>query len=167
MSRWLAMLALAALPALAWAADTVPLAQGGVPRSYQVHLPPQQAGDAALPLLIALHGTSMRAGDMFEYTDLPQVADRAGFVLVSPAALGAAFNDLAASVSGTAGAAGPILAGIIAIVGHGLNLVLGIAGGIVHGLRLNFIEFFNWAVWSEGRPFRAFARTESEPWRTS
>ncbi len=83
------------------------------------------------------------------------------------ASLGAAFNDLAASVSGTAGAAGPILAGIIAIVGHGLNLVLGVAGGIVHGLRLNFIEFFNWAVWSEGRPFRAFARTESEPWRTS
>lgn len=93
MKRLLAAVALAALPALAAAVDTVTLMHGGVPRSYLVHLPPQHAGGAALPLLIALHGTSMRAGDMFDHTDLPRVADRAGFVLVSPAALGQAFND--------------------------------------------------------------------------
>ena len=93
MRHLLAALALAALPVPAPAADTVTLVHGGVPRSYLVHLPPQHAGGAALPLLIALHGTSMRPQDMFDHTDLPQVADRAGFVLISPTALGQAFND--------------------------------------------------------------------------
>lgn len=93
MKRRLAAVALAALPLLAAAADTVTLVHGGMPRSYLVHLPPQQAGGAALPLLIALHGTSMRPQDMFDHTDLPRVADRAGFVLVSPASQGQAFND--------------------------------------------------------------------------
>jgi polyhydroxybutyrate depolymerase len=56
-----------------------------------VHRPP--TGGAAAPLLIALHGTSMRAADMLAYTDLPQLADRHGFVLASPQSLGIAFND--------------------------------------------------------------------------
>ncbi len=91
--RLLAAMALAALHAIAPAAETVTLVHGGEQRSYLVQLPPQHAGGAALPLLIVLHGTSMRAQQMFDYTDLPRVANRAGFVLASPAALGIAFND--------------------------------------------------------------------------
>jgi len=83
------------------------------------------------------------------------------------ASLAAAFNDLAADLAGGAGAAGPVIAGLVLVVGHGLNLTLGVAGGVVHGLRLNFIEFFNWSVWEEGHPFRAFAKTEGTPWRSS
>jgi V/A-type H+-transporting ATPase subunit I len=30
--------------------------------------------------------------------------------------------------------------------------------GVVHGLRLNFIEFYNWGLSEEGYPFRAFAK---------
>ena len=29
---------------------------------------------------------------------------------------------------------------------------------VVHGLRLNLIEFFNWSVTGEGYPFRAFRK---------
>jgi len=91
--RLLAAMALVALHVGALAAETVTLVHGGEQRSYRVQLPPQQADGTALPLLIVLHGTTMRAQQMFDHTDLPQVAKRAGFVLASPSALGSAFND--------------------------------------------------------------------------
>jgi len=75
------------------AAESVTLHHQGSARSYLVHRPPSHASGAPLPLLIALHGTSMRAADMLAYTDLVALADRAGFVLVAPSSLGHAFND--------------------------------------------------------------------------
>jgi V/A-type H+-transporting ATPase subunit I len=33
--------------------------------------------------------------------------------------------------------------------------------GVVHGLRLNYIEFFGWGLPEEGYPFKAFARRET------
>ncbi len=97
-------LALACPTIAATAADTVTLFHGGAQRSYAVQLPPQAAAGRALPLVIALHGTSMRAEDMLTYTDLPQLAVRTGFVLVAPQALGQAFNDGLASPGSDAAA---------------------------------------------------------------
>ena len=37
-------------------------------------------------------------------------------------------------------------------------------GGVVHGLRLNLIEFYNWAIHGEGHPFRAFRKKETITW---
>lgn len=48
----------------------------------------------------------------------------------------------------------------ILIVGHALNVLLGLVSGVVHGLRLNFIEFYKWALYGEGYPFRAFKKRE-------
>ena len=53
-----------------------------------------------------------------------------------------------------------LLAGLLLLIGHGLNLALAIMSGFVHGLRLNYIEFFRWSVPEEGHPFQAFARRE-------
>jgi V/A-type H+-transporting ATPase subunit I len=36
--------------------------------------------------------------------------------------------------------------------------VLAVMSGVVHGLRLNFIEFFNWSLKEEGYAFRPFAK---------
>jgi V/A-type H+-transporting ATPase subunit I len=47
-------------------------------------------------------------------------------------------------------------------LGHALNFVLAIASGVIHGLRLNVIEFFDWGVTEEGNLFRAFERKRSE-----
>ena len=55
---------------------------------------------------------------------------------------------------------GLLLAILILFVGHLLNLALAIMSGVVHGLRLNFIEFYNWALTGEGYPFRAFKKKE-------
>ncbi len=76
---------------------------------------------------------------------------------LASAKLAVTFNDLAGGVRETPGV-GLFLALLIFLVGHTLNLVLGVVGGVVHGLRLNCIEFFSWCLTEEGYPFRAFSK---------
>jgi V/A-type H+/Na+-transporting ATPase subunit I len=49
---------------------------------------------------------------------------------------------------------------LIWITGHTVNLMLCLMSGIVHGLRLNFIEYFSWSISEEGYPFKAFSKKE-------
>ena len=49
---------------------------------------------------------------------------------------------------------------LVLVLGHTLNLTLGIISGVVHGLRLNLIEFYKWSVFEEGSAFRAFRKKE-------
>jgi len=77
---------------------------------------------------------------------------------LASASLAMTFNDLAGQVQENAGRAGPFLAAMLLLVGHTLNFVLIMMSAVVHGLRLNLIEFFNWSVTEEGYPFRAFHR---------
>jgi V/A-type H+-transporting ATPase subunit I len=78
---------------------------------------------------------------------------------LASASLAVAFNDLAGQAQEALGGLGLLAAVLVLGVGHALNLALSVAGGIVHGLRLNVIEFLNWGLAEEGRPFVAFART--------
>ncbi len=84
-------------------------------------------------------------------------------------ALGLATESLAVTFNGMAGQVKEALPGIgilfallIVLLGHTLNFVLSLSSGVIHGLRLNFIEFFRWSIPGEGRPFNAFARKEKE-----
>ena len=79
---------------------------------------------------------------------------------LASASLAATFNGLAAQLAGGVPGAGVLLAILVLLLGHGVNLALGIVSGAVHGLRLNFIEFFGWGLTEEGYPFKAFARRE-------
>ena len=76
---------------------------------------------------------------------------------LASAQLAVTFNDLAWDVQEMPGL-GFFLALLIFVIGHGVNIVLGIMSGVVHGLRLNCIEFFNWSLTDEGYPFRAFSK---------
>jgi V/A-type H+-transporting ATPase subunit I len=76
---------------------------------------------------------------------------------LSSAKLAETFNSLAQGAWDNAGF-GVIVAMAIAFLGHTLNLLLGIMSGVVHGLRLNCIEFFKWSLPEEGRLFTAFAK---------
>jgi V/A-type H+-transporting ATPase subunit I len=78
--------------------------------------------------------------------------------------LAVAFNDLAKQVYDGVPGLGLLLAILVLLVGHGINFALAIVSGFVHGLRLNFIEFFNWGVPEEGQLFQAFARKEDLTW---
>jgi len=68
------------------------------------------------------------------------------------------FNQLAVQVYHAVPGAGLLLSLLILLAGHTLNLLLCLLSGVVHGLRLNFIEFYNWSVSDEGYPFKPFAK---------
>ncbi len=79
---------------------------------------------------------------------------------LASASLADNFNMLAQNAKSAYPALGLLFAALIALLGHGINLLLAIASGFIHGLRLNFIEFFNWSLGEEGIPFQAFRRKE-------
>jgi V/A-type H+-transporting ATPase subunit I len=59
---------------------------------------------------------------------------------------------------------GLLFALLVLLFGHALNLLLGVSSGVIHGLRLNVIEFFNWGLKDEGRRFTPFRRKEGSLW---
>ncbi len=79
---------------------------------------------------------------------------------LASASLAITFNHLAIQVYDALPGLGLWFAILILIVGHLLNILLGIMSGVVHGLRLNFIEFYNWSVSDEGYPFKEFSKKE-------
>lgn len=79
---------------------------------------------------------------------------------LASASLAITFNGLAREAAAEMPGVGLLFAILILLVGHTLNLTLTIVSGVVHGLRLNFIEFYNWALSGEGYPFKPFKRTE-------
>jgi V/A-type H+-transporting ATPase subunit I len=104
-------------------------------------------------LLDGLHGlteSSKAFGDVLSYLRL--------FALgLASIKLAEAFNHLAASSFALRGV-GILLGLVVLLVGHVINFAMGIMGGVVHGLRLNVIEFFNWSLPEEGALFHAFSR---------
>ena len=105
--------------------------------------------------LIALTNFTKLFGDILSYLRL--------FALgLASSSLAVTFNQLADQVREGVPGLGLLLAILVLLLGHGINLGLGIISGFVHGLRLNFIEFFNWGVAEEGYPFCAFAKKEKE-----
>ena len=77
---------------------------------------------------------------------------------LASASLALTFNNLAQQVAEAHPGTGILFALLILLVGHVLNILLSLMSGVVHGLRLNFIEFYNWGLSGEGYPFRAFSK---------
>ena len=155
-----AALALAAGCAAATAAQTVTLPHQGGTRSYLAHLPTAHAGGSALPLLIALHGTSMRAADMLAYTDLVALADRAGFVLVAPSAIDNAFNDGLARAGSDAAAVDDV--GFVEAVAEDARLRFGVRADAIHVVGFsNGGSMVQRLAIESGYPFAGFAAVAS------
>ena len=76
---------------------------------------------------------------------------------LASAQLAVTFNGLASDAFRT-GVWEFLLAILIVVIGHGINFLLAMMGGVVHGLRLNCIEFFNWSLSEEGYPFEPFRK---------
>jgi V/A-type H+-transporting ATPase subunit I len=102
-------------------------------------------------------GVTTAFGDVLSYLRL--------FALgLASASLAVTFNDLASQAMGVGAGIGLLLGLVILVVGHALNLVLAVVSGVVHGLRLNLIEFYNWGINEEGHPFHAFRKKETVSW---
>lgn len=101
----------------------------------------------------SLAGAMGAFGDVLSYMRL--------FALgLASASLAITFNDLAVSVMHALKGPGILFGLLILIIGHVLNFALAMMSGVVHGLRLNYIEFFKWGLPDEGIIFRPFARKE-------
>jgi V/A-type H+-transporting ATPase subunit I len=108
----------------------------------------------------ALTGLSNAFGDVMSYLRL--------FALgLASASLAIAFNDMARDVRQAIPGIGFFFGLLVLVLGHGLNFLLSLSSGFIHGLRLNMIEFFNWGVKEEGNPYRPFEQKESTTWTTS
>jgi V/A-type H+-transporting ATPase subunit I len=103
--------------------------------------------------LLGLTRISAAFGDVLSYLRL--------FALgLASASLAMAFNDMAVGIRGAMPRLGLLLALLVLLFGHVLNFLLAISSGVIHGLRLNVIEFFNWGLKDEGRCFVPFRRKE-------
>ena len=105
---------------------------------------------------IALTGVMGAFGDVLSYMRL--------FALgLAAASLATTFNGLAMQALEARPGLGLLFAILILVLGHLVNLGLGLMSAVVHGLRLNFIEFYKWGMPGEGTVFRRFARKEVQP----
>jgi V/A-type H+-transporting ATPase subunit I len=101
----------------------------------------------------ALTGITRVFGDVLSYLRL--------FALgLASSSLALTFNDLARQAGQVEGM-GLLFAILILLAGHVLNLLLAVMSGVVHGLRLNYIEFYNWALSGEGYAFQPFKKKET------
>lgn len=109
--------------------------------------------------LMALTGLSKMFGDVLSYLRL--------FALgLASASLAITFNQLASDVAAAVPGMGLFLEVLILLLGHLLNFVLAVVSGVIHGLRLNLIEFYNWSLADEGYAFQPFTKREVNPWTT-
>lgn len=116
-------------------------------------------GLRAVDGLLALTRVSSLFGDVLSYLRL--------FALgLASASLAITFNQMGHQVGASVPGIGLLLEALILIAGHLLNFVLAVASGVIHGLRLNLIEFYNWSLSDEGYLFQPFAKREVHPWIT-
>ena len=69
-------------------------------------------------------------------------------------ALGLAGMMMAITFNDMAHMAGVVFGTLIIIVGHTINMGMGIMGGVIHGLRLNFLEWYHYSFEGGGRRFK-------------
>ncbi|WP_342237686.1 V-type ATP synthase subunit I [Inquilinus sp. OTU3971] len=77
---------------------------------------------------------------------------------LAAASLAETINTLSGQLVHAAPGIGVLIALLVLVLGHVINIGLGLIAGFVHGLRLNVIEFFSWGLKEEGTPFRPFER---------
>ena len=100
--------------------------------------------------LYNLYGISGYVGDVVSYTRLMALA-------VSGGSIAAAFNMLVTFLPPVA----RVTVGILLLIAlHGLNIFLTFLGAYVHGLRLQFVEFFGKFYEGGGKPLKPFKTYE-------
>ncbi|WP_422374119.1 V-type ATP synthase subunit I [Roseibium sp.] len=80
---------------------------------------------------------------------------------LAAASLAETINSLSGQLNHAVPGVGLLIAITVLVIGHAINIGLGLIAGCVHGLRLNVIEFFNWGLKDEGTPFRPFKKEET------
>jgi V/A-type H+-transporting ATPase subunit I len=103
----------------------------------------------------ALLGIIQVFGDVLSYLRL--------FALgVATVYIAQTFNILGGAVADSIPVLGLVFAGVILLLGHVLNIGLAIMGGVIHGLRLNFLEWYRWCFEGDGLEYKPFQRISEQ-----
>ena len=70
--------------------------------------------------------------------------------------LAGTFNEIGPSIGG------PMFGWIIVLFGHGVNICLGVMAGVIHGLRLNFLEWYHHSYEGGGKKFNPLRLLKNE-----
>lgn len=77
-------------------------------------------------------------------------------------ALGLAGSLVTATMIELASGLNVVLAALLLVTGHIVNMILGIMGGVIHGLRLNFLEWYHHSFEGGGKRFNPLKKVEIE-----
>lgn len=127
---------------------------------YLVGIPPQAAESAGLYLIyiglglaVVLSLIQNKLFGLLEITNVIQICcDVLSYLRLY--ALGLAGAMMAATVNELVAPLPFVVAVIVLIFGHVVNMALCIMGGVIHGLRLNFLEWFHYSFHGDGRLFK-------------
>lgn len=108
-------------------------------------------GGFGLALVLAL--VQKRLGGSLEFMVLIQIfCDVLSYLRLY--ALGLAGMMMGTTFNELAEISGPIMGTLIAIAGHTINMAMSIMGGVIHGLRLNFLEWYHYSFEGGGKMFK-------------
>lgn len=65
------------------------------------------------------------------------------------------FNDIGRSI-------GLVFGSLVVVFGHCVNILLGVMAGVIHGLRLNFIEWYHYCFFGGGKLFNPLMKLKSK-----
>jgi V/A-type H+-transporting ATPase subunit I len=77
-------------------------------------------------------------------------------------ALGLSGSLLTATINEMAGSLNFVFGIIVLLMGHTVNMLLGVMGGVIHGLRLNFLEWYHYSFEGGGKMFNPLQKKKIE-----
>ncbi len=133
---------------------------------YLLGVPPSVAEPLGLQLiyigLAYAFGMSVVQHGVKGLADIPAVIQLFSDVLsyLRLYALGFAGAVMATTINSLVGSVPLLLAIVLVAFGHIVNIVMGAASGVIHGLRLNFLEWYHYSFEGGGRLFRPLKKYE-------
>jgi V/A-type H+-transporting ATPase subunit I len=116
---------------------------------------------AGLSIAIVLSLIKNKVFGLLEATNVVQIfGDILSYLRLY--ALGLSGSLLTATINEMAGSLNFVLGAIVLIMGHSVNMILGVMGGVIHGLRLNFLEWYHYSFEGGGKPFTPLHKKKIE-----
>ena len=105
-----------------------------------------------LGLAFALSLIQHRLKGLLEPMTVIQIfADTMSYLRIYALSLAGAM--VSATINEFAGAAIFVVGALLFVIGHITNIALSIMGGVIHGLRLNFLEWYHYSFEGGGKKF--------------
>lgn len=136
--------------------------------NFLTGIPPEQVAKQGMYLMVGGFSLAVvlalikeKLTGIFEAMTLVQVfSDIMSYLRLY--ALGLAGTIVMGTINDAAAALGFVLGGIVLILGHAFNMALAIMGGVIHGLRLNFIEWYHYSFEGGGKEFKPLKKQQIE-----